>query len=82
LQFLNKKDFFSKNQFGFLTGRSTSDSLFAANKFLHENLDVNNKVLSIFLDIKKAFDSVNHKILLKKLACAGIRGNIYNIFKS
>lgn len=74
LQFLNNKNFFSKNQFGFLTGTSTRDSLFTVNKFLHENLDSNNKVLSIYLDIKKVFDSVNHNILLEKLAHAGLRG--------
>lgn len=79
LNFLNKRDFFSKHQFGVLSGRSTNDTLFAVNTFLH---DFNNKVLGIFLDIKKAFDSVNHIILIKKLFKAGLRSNIYNLIKS
>lgn len=82
LQFLYKKEFFSENQFGFLPNRSTNDALFLFNKFLHENLDSNNKTLGIFLDIKKAFDSVNHDILLNKLFQAGFRGNIYNLMQS
>jgi len=42
---------------------------FCSTKFytLNDNLDSNNKVLDLFLDIKMAFDSVNHAILLKKL---------------
>jgi len=44
------------------------------NKYVHEHLNQNNKVLGIFLDIKKAFDCVNHQLLLKKLNYAGIRG--------
>ena len=82
LLFLNKNEFFSKNQFGFLPDRSTNDALFLFNKVLHDILDSNNKVLGIFLDIKKAFDSVNHTILLKKLYQAGFRGNIYNLMQS
>jgi hypothetical protein len=53
------------NQFGFITGRSIDDTLFSIKKCIYTNLDSNNKVLSIFLDVKKAFDYINHEILLK-----------------
>jgi len=48
------------------------DPLLILNKFIHEKLDGNNKVMGIFLDIQKAFDSVNHEILIRKLDYAGI----------
>jgi len=60
MHFLNSKIFFSKNQFGFITGRSTDDALFSINNFIHTNLDSSNKVIGIFLDVKKAFDCINH----------------------
>ena len=39
-------------------------------------------MIGIYLDLKKAFDTVNHKILVKKLYSYGIRGQLINWFKS
>ena len=45
-------------------------------------LDTGKFVVGLYLDIRKAFDAVPHSILLEKLYALGIRGNIYNWFKS
>jgi len=45
-------------------------------------LDPNDKIIGIFLDIKKAFDTVNHSLLLKILENARIRGLAKNLFES
>ena len=50
--------------------------------YIYEQLDNNNYVFSLFLDFKKAFDSVDHKILLSKLKHYGIKGTCYNWLKS
>lgn len=82
MQFLNKHNFFNNNQFGFRTNMSTTDPLVKTSHFIHHNLDSKFKVLGIFLDFKKAFDSVDHKVLLKKLSYCGIRGKALLLLKS
>jgi len=82
IDFLEKKSFFSKSQFGFRSGLSTNDALYKVDNFVRSNLDKSNKVMGIFLDVQKAFDCVNHELLLKKLENSGIRGVSNNLFKS
>ena len=49
---------------------------------MHEACDTGSYVCGVFLDLKKAFDTVNHKILLDKLNYYGIRGKTNDWFKS
>ena len=51
-------------------------------EYVYENLDQGNIVLSLFLDFKKAFDCVDHVILLAKLFNCGVRGVAYDWFSS
>ena len=50
-------------------------------KLLH-NMDQGLASCAIFLDLAKAFDTVSHSILLKKLEKYGVRGQVYNLLKS
>ena len=49
---------------------------------IRSSIDKGKYACGIFIDLKKAFDTVNHKILLSKLEHYGIRGNILNWFES
>ena len=70
------------NQFGFRENHGTNIALtFLYNKIL-KSLDNGDYVLGLFLDFKKAFDTVNHDILLRKLYKYGIRGTSFEWIKS
>ena len=61
---------------------STSHAIITLVEKVSKALDTGKYVVAIFLDLKKAFDTVDHIILLEKLECYGIRGNIHSWFKS
>lgn len=82
IKFLNKYKFFDENQFGFLRGRSTNHAILRIINFVTNAINRGEYAVGIFLDAMKAFDSVNHSILLKKLENAGIRGSALAWFKS
>lgn len=80
--FLSKNNVLYKFQFGFRKNHSTALALLDVIDSCYKNIDDGNKVLGVFLDLQKAFDTVNHEILLYKLSHYGIRGVMYNWFKS
>ena len=49
---------------------------------IKNNLDIKNLVSGVFIDLEKAFHTVNHNILIKKLDFYGIRGTSNGWFKS
>ena len=69
-------------QHGFLHGRSCVTQLLTTLHCIGQLLDNNIQTDVIFLDFVKAFDSVDHGILLTKLGRYGISGNIHNWFCS
>ena len=80
-EFLVKNNVFSNHQFGFREGYSTEYAILDIYEKLLSNLDKGLSSCAIFLDLAKAFDSVDHEILLSKLSKYGIRGNALNFFK-
>ena len=68
----NFNNLFNPNQYGFRKNYSTELALLhISDKFINE-LDKSNTPLALFLDLLKAFDTLNFIILLHKLACCGI----------
>ena len=72
--FFQKYSLFSSSQFGFLKNKSTTDALIHLTDHIYQALNVKNHHISILLDLKKAFDTVNISILAKKLDMYGVRG--------
>ena len=70
-------------QFGFRSGySSTTHSLITITENINKTLDRNKYGCGVFIDLKKAFDTVNHNILLQKLEHYGIHGDSIAWFKS
>ena len=64
----------SDNQYGFRSNRSTSLALLELVEKITKFIDDGKYTIGIFIDIKKAFDTIDHNILLQKLHFLGVRG--------
>lgn len=82
ISFLDRCSFFSPNQFGFRAGKNTEDALLNFCCHVHDSLNNKKFTAALFIDIKKAFDTVDHELLLVKLDKAGFRGFILKWFAS
>ena len=71
-----------KHQCGFRKHKSTVQSLLNHMKFMYNSIDSGNFVISVFLDFKKVFNTVERKILMSKLDFYGIRGVSHECLKS
>ena len=67
---------FTQHQFVFLPGRSTLQQLILFTEKLLNGINNKNEVDVIYMDFKKAFDSVSHNALLSKLQALGISGRL------
>ena len=80
--FISKNNIIFKLQFGFMKNRGISDALNFFCNLVYNNLDKGKPVIATFLDLAKAFYTVNHEILLTKLYRYGIRGSAYRLLAS
>ena len=80
--FLEKHKCIYDLQFGFRSGHSTNHALLDLTEAIRKAIDDNTYAVGVFIDLQKAFDTVDHEILLKKLFHYGIRGTANSWFAS
>ena len=80
--FLKQNAVISESQFGFRESRGTPSAILKLNEHVLKNFDSKKITAAVFLDLSKAFETINHKILLHKLEHFGIRGNVLQWFSS
>jgi retron-type reverse transcriptase len=80
--FFQTNNIISDYQYGFRKKYSCEMALAVTIDNITSSLDSKNHVIGLFLDLKKAFDTVDFNILIKKLSHYGIRGNTLDLLKS
>ena len=81
-QHLNTNDLLAPSQSGFRTLHSTATALLRCTDDWYSGLDVGKYVGVIFVDLKRAFDKVDHQVLIQKLARYSFRSSELVWFKS
>ena len=80
--YFEQNNILCEHQYGFRKYLSTVQALLKHMQFMYNSIDSGKFVISVFLDFKKAFSTVDHKILLSKFDFYGIRGVSRELLKS
>ena len=80
--YLKSNNILCTNQFGFRKNSNTSEAIIEFLDYVYSSLDKKQSTIAVYLDFSKAFDTVNHEILMSKLQHNGIRGVMLSWFKS
>lgn len=78
VNFLEKNKILSDAQNGFRQNKSANTAILDCLEFIYNALNGKDQVVGLFYDLSRAFDSVDHELLLSKLYAGGIRGVAYN----
>ena len=82
MSYLNKHDILKENQYGFTTKHSTQQAIIQLVDKITTAIEQKEYTIGLFLDLSKAFDTVDHSILLSNLEHYGIRGIALEWFKN
>ena len=80
--YLLKNKILYNKQFGFQKSNSTEHAIMQLSDQLYDSFNENKFTIGVFIDLSKAFDTVDHEILLQKLYHYGIRGKNLQWFRS
>ena len=78
ITFLDQHMLLDGKQGGFRPNHSTIDTIVRFTEDIYKNLNEGQTTIAVYIDLRKAFDTVNHGILLKKMKLLGIKGRNYN----
>ena len=81
-KFLTVNNILSDKQFGFRPSHSTIDAVCKFTSDTLKSLENKESTMAVLLDLSKAFDTIDHNILLSKLSHYGIRGLALDWFRS
>lgn len=73
-KFIDKHKLLTESQYGFRSSRSTSLALLDSIECITNSIDKKQYVAGLFIDLSKAFDTIDHDILIRKLERYGVRG--------
>jgi hypothetical protein len=74
IKFVDHFNIIQSNQFGFRKNYSTSLAINSFVNLFHEAIEKDHYMISLFIDLSRAFDTISHEILFNKLYVYGIRG--------
>ena len=82
LNFISDNNILYDHQYGFRKGRSTQQAIITLVDKITKSQDIGDIVITLLIDLKKAFDTIDHQILLRKLYSYGIRGSMLKWMES
>lgn len=82
LEYLEKNNLLITNQYGFRPSKSTNNAILDCLEFIYNALNNKDGIVGVFFDLTRAFNTINHKLLLSKMYGMGVRGVAHDWVRS